>query len=94
MDEKTIFVQRMESELQVWEADLEHWRMQGEHADGDVELRKEQQQMLDDLHEKRMQARHYLDDVKHVGDWSALRPQMEQLWAEIRQSVEAIKTWA
>jgi hypothetical protein len=94
MDDKIAFRQRMEAELQAWETELEHWSRQNERAEGDVELRREQQQMLDDLHEKRMQARHYLDDLDRGGDWNALRPKMEPLWADIRRSIEAIKVWA
>ena len=50
--------------------------------------------MLDDLHEKRLQARHYLDDLNRGADVAALRPKMERLWAEIRSSIVMIKQWA
>jgi DNA phosphorothioation-dependent restriction protein DptG len=94
MDEKTAFQQRMEAELREWEAELERWREREEHADGDPQLRKEQQQMLDDLHEKRLTARRYLDELARGGDWSVFQPEMEQLWAEIRTEIAAIKTRA
>ncbi len=94
MDEKTAFRQRMESQLQAWEAELDHWRLQGESTRGDPQLRREQQQMLDDLHEKRMQARHYLDDLNHTANWETLRPKIERLWAEIGASLAKIKQWA
>ncbi len=86
--------QEMEAELHAWEGDLERWHALEEHADGDPQLRREQQQMLDDLHEKRMQARHYLDDLAQGGDWAELKPKMDSLWEEIRSSIAAIKQWA
>ena len=93
MDEPA-FRQRMETELEEWEAELERWHSQDEHATPNPQLRREQQQMLDDLHEKRLQARRYLEDLSHGGDFITLRPKMEQLWAEIRNSITAIRTWA
>ena len=87
-------VRQLETELETWEADLERWHSTEESASGDPQLRKEQQQMLDALHEKRMQARHYLDELARGGDWSVLQPKMDALWAEIRTSIAAIKQWA
>ena len=94
MDEQTAFRQRMEAELESWEADLEHWHSRDESAEGDPELRREQQQMLDDLHVKRMEARQYLDELDHGGDFTSLKPKMEQLWTNIRRSIATIKQWA
>jgi len=91
MNEK---IRQMEAELAAWEADLERWHTEEESTSGDPQLRKEQQQMLDDLHEKRLQARHYLDDLRRGGDWTQLQPKMERLWAEIRTSIKTIKQWA
>jgi hypothetical protein len=87
-------VQQMEAELHAWEADLDRWRARDEHADGDPQRRREQQQMLDDLHEKRMQARHYLDDLARGANWTELQPEMERLWTDIRSTIAAIKQWA
>lgn len=86
--------QAMEAELHTWESELERWHTQEEHADGDPQRRREQQQMLDDLHEKRMQARHYLDQLARGGSWAELQPEMERLWADIRASLTAIQQWA
>ncbi len=94
MDEKAAFRQQMAAELQSWEADLERWHLQDESARGNPQLRREQQQMLDDLHVMRMDARHYLDELDHGGDFTSLKPKMEQLWAQIRTSLTTIKEWA
>lgn len=88
------FRMRMDTELSAWEADLERWHEQEESAQGDPQLRREQQQMLDDLHEKRFQARRYLDELARGGDWLTLKPAMEQLWTEIRTEIAAIQQWA
>ncbi|HVU13699.1 MAG TPA: hypothetical protein VHD90_20605 [Phototrophicaceae bacterium] len=94
MDERAAFRQQKAAELELWEADLERWHTQRESAEGNPQLRREQQQMLDDLHLKREQARHYLDDLDRGGDFNGLKPKMEQLWAQIRTSLTAIKQWA
>lgn len=94
MDESTRYRQQKESELHTWEAQLDQWRSRDESADGDPELRREQQQMLDDLHAKRMEARNLLDALARGGDSTALTPQIERLWADIRQSIQEIQTWA
>ena len=91
MDEKAAFRQRMEAELHEWEAALDRWRVDGENTEGDPQFKREQQQRLDDLHEKRMHARNYLDDLDRGGDWMTLKPKIEQLWSEIRQSITAIQ---
>ncbi len=93
MDERTVFRQRMETELHQWEAELDRWQNEDEHADGATELRREQQQMLDELHSKRLRARQYLDQVQQDADWAALKPKMEQLWAAIRAQISTIETW-
>lgn len=94
MDEKAVFRYKLESDLQIWEAELEQWRRQHEHSDGSVDLRKEQQEMLDDLHEQRMRARQLLGELERSEDWTALKPEMEQLWANIRRSITAIRQLA
>ena len=38
--DKPAFRQRMESELQAWEAELERWHSNEEHASGDPQLRR------------------------------------------------------
>ncbi|MCC6804597.1 MAG: hypothetical protein IT319_17065 [Anaerolineae bacterium] len=91
MDEKTVFRYKLESDLQIWEAELEQWRRRYEHSDGSVVLRKEQQEMLEDLHEQRMRARQLLGELERSDDWTALKPEMEQLWANIRRSITAIR---
>jgi hypothetical protein len=88
------FRQRMEAEFQRWESDLERWHGSEESAQGDPQRRREQQQMLDDLHEKRLQARQYLDQFARGDDQAALQPKMETLWTEIRREIAAIKQWA
>ena len=88
------FRTHMETELSAWEADLDRWRALEESARGDPQRRREQQQMLEDLHTKRLRARHYLDELARGGDWLALKPKMESLWAEIRAEIAAVKQWA
>ena len=85
--------QQLEAELHQWEAELEDWRVAEEHATGNPQLRKEQQLMLDDLHEKRNQARQYLDQLAR-DDSAELRAKMEPLWTEIRALITKIKAWA
>ena len=87
-------LQQMEAELSAWESDLERWHTDEERATGDPQRRREQQQMLDDLHEKRMQARHYLDDLAQGASWAELQPEIQRLWADIRTSIALIKQWA
>ena len=94
MDAKGRFRRQMEAELIDWEAELEHWRRREEHVVGDAQRRREQQQILEDLHEQRLKARHYLDELDRGGDWTVLQSEMEQLWAEIRRSITAIKAEA
>ncbi len=85
--------QQLEAELHQWEAELEDWRVTEEHVTGNPQLRKEQQLMLDDLHEKRNQARQYLDQLAR-SDSPELRAKMELLWTEIRVLITKIKAWA
>ena len=85
--------QQLETELHQWEAKLEAWRIEEEHATGNPQLRKEQQIMLEDLHEKRNQARQYLDQLAR-NDSPELRAKMELLWTEIRTLITKIKAWA
>ncbi len=93
MDDRTAFRQSMEAELHKLEAELEQWQVEDEGR-GAVQRQREQQQMLDDLHEKRLQARQYLDQVARREDWAALKPKMERLWAEMAAQIETIKAWA
>jgi len=91
MDEK---IRQWEAELQAWEADLERWHTQEESASGDPQLRIEQQKMLEELHDKRMEARRYLDALARGGNWTELQPKIDALWSDIRTSIAAIKQWA
>ena len=93
MDDRTAFRQSMAAELHKLEAELERWQAADEGS-GAAQRQREQQQMLDDLHEQRLQARQYLDQVARSEDWSALKPKMERLWAEMAAQIEKIKTWA
>ena len=86
--------QQLETELHQWEAELEDWRVEEEHATGNPQLRKKQQLMLDDLHEKRTQARQYLDQLSREGSSPELKANMESLWTEIRALITKIKAWA
>ncbi len=94
MDDKTAFRQSMETELHALEAGLDRWQAADEHVDTDAQLQREQQQMLDDLHSKRVQARQYLDELQQSGDWSALKLKMETLWSEMRTQISMIESWA
>ncbi len=93
MDDRTAFRQSMEAELHNLEAELEQWQVEDEGS-GAVQRQREQQQMLDELHEKRLQARQYLDQVARRDDWQTLKPKMEHLWAEMATQIDTIKAWA
>ena len=86
--------EQLEAELHQWETELENWRVEEERATGNPQLRKEQQLMLDDLHEKRTQARQYLDQLTREGSSPELKAKMESLWIVIRALITKIKAWA
>ncbi len=94
MDDRTAFRQSMEAELHNLEGQLERWEAEGDGSSNAAQLQREQQQMLTDLHEKRLRARQYLDQVARSDDWQALKPKMERLWAEMATQIDTIKTRA
>ncbi len=91
MDERSAFQQSMEAQLHSLEAELERWQAEDEGSGSAAQLRREQQQMLTDLHEQRLQARQYLDQVARRDDWQPLKPKMERLWTEMATQIAAIK---
>ncbi len=94
MDDRTAFRQSMETQLHQLEADLEDWEAAEDRSSDAAQRRREQQQTLDDLHEKRLQARQYLDQVARRPDWQTLKPKVERLWTEMKTQIDALKARA
>lgn len=93
MNEKSAYRRKMEAQLHEWEAEIDRLRAKAENAQADAALNRERQQMLDELHERRMRARRDLDllDTRAEDAWDDLKTDIEKTWADIKNAVEKIK---
>ena len=88
MDEKDLYIEKLNAQLKEWSASIDVLKAKADKANADLKIAYYKQ--LDDLKMKRDTARNKIDDLKTAGDdaWERVTTPVEKSWGDIKAAFD------
>jgi len=89
-EKKKKYLDKMDTQLYQWEANIEELKEKADRAKGDV--KQEYHKQIDALNEKKEAARKKLQDLKAANEevWTDLKKIVDKSWTDMRRSIKRV----